>query len=50
MSTNGLRQEEFAAHLQRWCPRVERVLDTIPAYDAAWEAGAQEQSQRNVSH
>lgn len=37
MSTNGLRQEEFAAHLKQWCPRVEEALQTIPNYDPAWE-------------
>jgi hypothetical protein len=43
MCTNGPRQEEFAAHLQRWCPRVEQALQTIPPFDSAWEAVAQEQ-------
>jgi hypothetical protein len=37
MSTDGVRQEEFAAHLKQWCPRVEQALQTIPQYDPAWE-------------
>ncbi len=43
MSTNGLRQEEFAARLKRWCPRVELALQSIPSYDPAWEKIAQAQ-------
>jgi hypothetical protein len=38
MCPDGPRQEEFAAHLKQWCPRVEQALQTIPPYDPAWEA------------
>lgn len=37
MSPQGARQEEFAAHLKKWCPRIERALQTIPPFDPAWE-------------
>lgn len=37
MSTSGLRQEEFAAHLKSWCPRIEQALQKIPPYDPVWE-------------
>ena len=43
MCTNGPRQEEFAAHLKEWCPRVEQAMEAIPTYDPAWEELAQEQ-------
>jgi hypothetical protein len=43
MCPDGARQEEFAAHLKQWCPRVEQALQTIPPYDPAWEAVAHAQ-------
>ena len=43
MCTTGPRQEEFAAHLKQWCPRIERALQNIPAFDPTWEAVAHEQ-------
>ena len=43
MCTNSQRQEDFAAHLKQWCPRIEQALQTIPLYDPAWEALAHQQ-------
>jgi len=43
MCTTGARQEEFAAHLKQWCPRVERAMERIPPFDPEWEALAHEQ-------
>lgn len=43
MCVDGPRQEEFAAHIKMWCPRIEKALDVIPPYDPAWEKLAHEQ-------
>jgi hypothetical protein len=43
MTTDGKRQEDFAAHLKQWCPRIEQALQTIPPYNPAWEAVAHDQ-------
>jgi len=41
MCVDGRRQEEFAAYLKHWCPRIEQALKNIPPFDPAWEAIAQ---------
>ena len=43
MTVDGPRQENFAAHLKQWCPRIEQALQTIPPYNPAWEAVAHDQ-------
>jgi hypothetical protein len=43
MCTNGVRQEEFAAHLKRWSPRIERALQHVPPFNPEWENLAHQQ-------
>lgn len=37
------RQEEFTEYLKRWCPRVERALQSVPPFDPTWEGLNQQQ-------
>lgn len=43
MAINGLRQEEFTAHLKQWSPRIERALESAPPFDPSWEKLAHDQ-------
>ena len=43
MCTNTPKQEAFAEHLRRWCPRVEQALQFVPPINSSWESLAQDQ-------
>jgi hypothetical protein len=43
MTIDGKLQEDVAAPLKQWCPRIEQALQTVPPYDPAWEAVANNQ-------
>jgi hypothetical protein len=43
MRPDSPRQEEFTDHLRRWCPRVERAMESAPNFDTKWESFAPDQ-------
>ena len=43
MRMDSQRQEDFAEHLRRWCPRVERALRSVPIFDMEWQRVASDQ-------
>jgi hypothetical protein len=43
MRSDSPRQEEFAEHLRKWCPRIESAIVSVPPFDPVWETTVHDQ-------